>query len=89
MASATLFRGVQNRLRLESEMNSELTRAHIPTLLGRATLMPLESDACPAVAVEVAPLNGGTPVADAQYQQQVADALTAALLNWSADWRLP
>ena len=79
---------IERSLRLESEVNSELTRAHVPTLLGRATLMPLESDACPALAVEVAPLNGGATLADPKYQQQVADALTAALLDWISDWKV-
>ncbi len=79
---------IERSLRLESEVNSELTRAHIPVLLGRATLMPLESAGCPALAVEVAPLNDGTALSDAKYQQQVADALTAALIDWSADWKV-
>ena len=79
---------VERSLRLESEVNSELTRAHIPVLMGRATLMPMESAACPALAVEVAPLNDGTTLLDAKYQQQVADALTAALIDWSADWKV-
>lgn len=75
-------------LRLESEVSTALAHQQIPTLLGRATLMPLESAACPAIAIEVAPLHANTSIADARYQQQLVDALTAALLAWRADWRM-
>ncbi len=48
--------------------------------------------ACPAVAVEVAPIRGGadraivTDVTDPQYQAQIVEALAAALLEWKTDW---
>ncbi len=75
-------------LRLESEINTALAHQQIPTLLGLATLMPLASAACPAIAIEIAPLRANTPVTDAKYQQKIVDALTAALLAWRADWRM-
>lgn len=47
---------VQSSLRLSSEINSALTHADIPVTLGRTFLAPMDNLACPAVAVEVAPL---------------------------------
>lgn len=75
-------------LRLESEVNTALAHEQIPVLMGRTTLMPLESAICPAIAVEIAPLNASTPITDAKYQQQIVDALVTALTAWSTDWRM-
>ena len=75
-------------LRLESEISTALAHEQIPTLLGRATLMPLESAACPAIAIEIAPLHVNTSVTDAKYQQKIVDALASALIAWRADWRM-
>jgi N-acetylmuramoyl-L-alanine amidase len=75
-------------LRLESDVDGELTRQHIPVLLARTSLMPLDSMACPAVAVEIAPFDANTPLADPAYQQKIVDALAAALAAWRSDWRL-
>jgi N-acetylmuramoyl-L-alanine amidase len=63
----------------------------ISATLGRTSLPGVDSMACPAVAVEVAPLRDGdrkikTQVTDAQYQAQIAGALAAALLEWRTDW---
>jgi N-acetylmuramoyl-L-alanine amidase len=46
--------------------------------------------ACPAVAIELAPIRGAdrnvtTEVTDPQYQTQVVEALAAALLEWKTD----
>ncbi len=79
---------ITQSLRLESEVKTALAREQIPVLLGRATLMPLESATCPAIAVEIAPLNASTPATDPKYQQQIVDALVAALTHWSTDWRM-
>ena len=79
---------ITQSLRLESEMNTALSHAQIPVLLGRTTLMPLESATCPAIAIEIAPLNAHMPVSDPQYQQQIVDALVAALTAWRTDWRM-
>lgn len=74
-------------LRLESDINAALTALHVPVLLGRTSLMPLDSMACPAVAIEIAPLNAETPLGDPKYQQKITEALTSALLAWRSDWR--
>ncbi len=81
---------IQQSLKLSSEINSAMTHAEIPVTLGRTSLQPLDNMACPAVAVEVAPLvsrgNIGTPLTDAAYQQQLVGALAAAVAAWQRDW---
>lgn len=74
-------------LRLESDLDATLMQQHIPALLSRTSLMPLDSMACPAVAVEIAPLDANTPLSDSAYRQKIVDSLTAALVAWRSDWR--
>jgi N-acetylmuramoyl-L-alanine amidase len=83
---------VTRSLRLSSEINSNLGQAGIPVTLGSTALRPLDSLACPAVAIEIAPLlaspaNKAMTISDPQYQQRILDALVAAMLEWSADWK--
>lgn len=79
---------VTQSLRLESDVNSALASLHLPVLLARTALMPLDSMACPAVAIEIAPLDARTPLNDPKYQEEIAGALANALLTWRGDWRL-
>ena len=74
-------------LRLESDVDAALTQQHVPVLIARTSLMPLDSMACPAVAIEIAPLDTNTPLSDPGYQQKVVDALESALGAWRSDWR--
>ncbi len=79
-------------LRLSSEISTALGHTAVPVTLGRTSLQPMDSFACPAVAVEIAPLAGGnttsaTPLTDVGYQNRILDALTAALTQWKNDWR--
>jgi N-acetylmuramoyl-L-alanine amidase len=83
---------ITQSLKLSSEIDSALAHAEIPVTLGRTSLQPMDSFACPAVAVEVAPLVSGattksTPISDSAYQKSIVDALTAALTEWRNDWR--
>lgn len=78
---------ITQSLRLESDINVALAQNHLPVLLARTSLMPLDSMTCPAVAVEVAPLSAKTPLSDAAYEEQIAEALASALAAWRADWR--
>lgn len=83
---------VTESLKLSSDIDSALAHAAIPVTLGRTALQPMDSYACPAVAVEVAPLQGGSttkakPITDEDYQQTILDALAAALEEWRNDWR--
>ena len=83
---------VTQSLRLSSEISTALGHAAVPVTLGRTSLVPMDSFACPAVAVEIAPLVGGNttkalPLTDVSYQNKIIDALTAALTQWKNDWR--
>ncbi len=72
---------------LAGELNSALTHAGITVTLGRTALPAIDSMACPAVAIEIAPQRSidGTGADDAAFEAQVADALAAALVEWRAD----
>jgi N-acetylmuramoyl-L-alanine amidase len=74
-------------LRLESDVDAAMTQQHIPVLIARTSIQPLDSLACPAIDVEVAPLDANTPLSDAGYQEKVVDALDAAMVEWRSDWR--
>jgi N-acetylmuramoyl-L-alanine amidase len=83
---------VTQSLRLSSEISAALAHVAVPVTLGRTSLVPMDSFACPAVAVEIAPLAGGnttktTPLTDVDYQNKILGALTAALTQWKNDWR--
>ena len=83
---------VTQSLKLSSEIDSALAHAEIPVTLGRTSLQPMDSFACPTVAVEVAPLQSGATtngklISDAGYQKSIVDALTAAIEQWRNDWR--
>ncbi|MFZ0631179.1 MAG: N-acetylmuramoyl-L-alanine amidase, partial [Acidobacteriaceae bacterium] len=85
---------VTQSMKLESEIDSALVHAAIPVTLGRASVQPMDNLACPAVAVEVAPLVAGhvttaQPLTDASYQKQIVDAVAAALEQWRGDGRNP
>lgn len=79
---------ITESLRLESDINAAMTRNHVPVLLERTSLVPMDSMACPAVAIEVAPLNAKTLATNAAYQEQIAASLASALAEWRSDWRL-
>ena len=81
---------VEQSLRLSSEFDSALTHAEIPVTLGRTALEPLDSFTCPAVAIELAPLNINgkvTALSDPGYQDRIVAALAAAVEQWQRDWR--
>lgn len=83
---------ITQSLKLSSEIDSALAHAEIPVTLGRTALRPMDSFACPTVAVEVAPLVAGSstkgkPLSDAAYQRSILDALTAAIDEWRNDWK--
>jgi len=79
-------------LKLSSDIDSALAHAEIPVMLGRTALQPMDSFTCPAIAVEIAPLQGGSttkahPISDETYQQTILSALAAAIEEWRNDWR--
>jgi N-acetylmuramoyl-L-alanine amidase len=74
---------VRQSRRLAANLSSALAGSSLPAIAGQAPLRPLDNLTCPAVAIELAPLqSAGTPVTDAAYQLRVAGALTGALRTW-------
>ncbi|HLJ78191.1 MAG TPA: N-acetylmuramoyl-L-alanine amidase [Acidobacteriaceae bacterium] len=85
---------VTQSVKLESEIDSAMAHAQIPVTLGRASVQPMDNLACPAVAVEMAPLvaghiTGGKGISDTGYQETVVNALAAAVESWRSDWKQP
>ncbi|MGH9587480.1 MAG: N-acetylmuramoyl-L-alanine amidase family protein [Acidobacteriaceae bacterium] len=83
---------ITKSLKLLSDIDSAFAHAQIPVTLGRTSLEPMDSFACPAVAVEIAPLQHGSsikskPLTDPDYQRTTLDALAAALDEWRNEWR--
>lgn len=85
---------VTRSIALQGVLNSALQHAGLTVSAGRTELSAIDSMTCPAVAVEIAPgsQSGGASgpsvsgsLADPDYQAQVADALTAALVEWRAE----
>lgn len=79
----------ESSLKLASEIDAAIQRAEIPVTLGRVAIEPLDSFACPAVAIELAPLAGRsvTPITDSDYQSRVVSAIAAAVEQWRSVWR--
>jgi N-acetylmuramoyl-L-alanine amidase len=69
-------------LRLANELGLAIDQAKLPILLIRASIPPLDNLTCPAAVIELAPLNPDTPVTDATYQQQAAQAIATALTSY-------
>jgi N-acetylmuramoyl-L-alanine amidase len=68
--------------------------AGMSVTLGRTSLPVVDSMACPAVAVEIAPEMGPDKKAaagldDPDYQARVAEALAAALVEWRSEAHQP
>lgn len=65
--------------------------AVLPATLARATLPGLDSLACPAVVVEVAPERASdgsiaAEVTDPAYQAQVVETIVGAIMTWKSEW---
>ena len=83
---------ITQSLRLSSEINSAMAHAEVPVSLGRTSIQPMDSFACPAVAVEIAPLAGikggaTASLSNAAYQTRIVEAIAAAIQQWREDWR--
>lgn len=66
---------------LATDLVTAFSRAGLPVHRMRSSVRPIDSLICPAVAVELAPVNGTSP-ANPGYQQRVAEALSTALQFW-------
>jgi N-acetylmuramoyl-L-alanine amidase len=75
---------VTRSLALAGVLNSAFSQAGIAVTLGRTALPAIDSMACPAVAIEIAPLSAGhgQSVSDPAYQTHIAQALAAAIVEW-------
>ena len=77
---------IPQSLNLANEIGLALEQAKLPVILSRASLRPLDNLTCPAIAIEIAPLNPGgseaTPVTNPAYQQNIAKAIASALTAW-------
>jgi N-acetylmuramoyl-L-alanine amidase len=85
---------VTRSLALAGVLNSALLRAGMNVTLGRTSLLAVDSMACPALAVEIAPER--TPdhkttaaLDNPEYQARVAGVLAAAMLEWRSEAQRP
>jgi len=77
--------------KLEKQLATALTRAHIPLVSSAASVRPVDSLTCPALVVEIAPSDDGDPntINDSTYQQHVAEAIAASLVFWQSQVQPP
>ena len=78
---------IPQSLALANQIGVALIRSKLPVLVTRASIRPLDNLTCPAIAIEIAPLtrdDDTTPVTDANYEQQIAQAISTALTSWRA-----
>ncbi len=74
----------------ERSVSSALGRSHIALVSSTASIRPVDSLACPALVVELAPENGDVgSVNDASYQERVAAAVAGALVFWQNQVQAP
>jgi N-acetylmuramoyl-L-alanine amidase len=81
---------ITRSLALAGDLNSSLLHAGMTVTLGSTALPAIDSMACPAVAIEVAPEVSSQSTAplspdDSGYQARVAQALAAAILEWRSN----
>ncbi|HEU5458258.1 MAG TPA: N-acetylmuramoyl-L-alanine amidase, partial [Terracidiphilus sp.] len=85
---------VARSLSLAGALNSDVLHSGFNVTLARVSLPGLDSLACPAVAVELAPKRGSdnsilAEPDDAQYQSQVVSALVDAIFAWRSETPQP
>ena len=79
---------IPQSLLLAKTLSDALYAIRVPLLVGQASVPPIDSLTCPAVAVELSPLipsaDADTPTqaSDPAYQQRIAEALASALATW-------
>ena len=69
-------------LQLANELATALNALKVPLIIGRASVSPIDSMSCAAVAVEIAPAAANSNVADETYQQHIAESIVTALTYW-------
>ncbi len=77
---------VRQSLRLANQVGLSLLHAGIPVYLTHASVRPLDSLTCPAIAIEVAPPRAApsdpSRIDDPSYQQRISTAVASALVAW-------
>ncbi len=77
---------VRQSLRLANQVGLSLLQAGIPVYLTHASVRPLDSLTCPAIAIEVAPPRAApsdpSRIDDPSYQQRISTAIASALVAW-------
>jgi N-acetylmuramoyl-L-alanine amidase len=75
---------------LANSLSDAFDRAHIPLVSGSASVRPLDSLACPALVLELAPsTDDPDSINDAAFQQRVALAAANALILWKNTVQAP
>jgi N-acetylmuramoyl-L-alanine amidase len=85
---------VTRSIKLAGVLNAALLNAGMSVTLSRTSVSAMDSMACPAVAVEIAPEQNAkhetiAGLDNQDYQARVAAALAAALLEWRTEARQP
>jgi len=76
---------LQQSLRLTFDLSDAIHAIRLPLVVGHASLAPIDSMTCPAVAIEISPLTAdgnATPASDPAYQQRLTDAVADAVVAW-------
>ena len=81
---------ITRSIALEGSINSSLQQAGMKVTLSRTALIAVDSMACPALAIEVAPERGPdgkvtSEPDDPAYLARVATSLASALVEWRTD----
>lgn len=87
---------VTRSIALAGVLNAALMQSGTTVTMGRTALTTIDSMACPAVAVEIAPDSSAKDgegksagLNDPAYQARIADALAAGLVQWREEGRRP
>lgn len=81
---------VASSAQLEKQLAASLQLTGVPRILSRASVRPIDSLTCPAVAVELAPEGESAhSVSDTGYQERVAQGIASALEQWSKQVQPP
>lgn len=86
---------INRSLALTGQINSALQHTGVPVTLSRWSLPGVDSMACPAMVIEIAPERApGSPtvlsaVDDVKYQSRIAEAIAAALVVWRTEAKQP
>ena len=73
---------IPHSLALANELSTAMNGLRVPLVVGRASIRPIDSMNCPAVAIEITPARAGDSISDDTYQQHIAESIVTALTFW-------